>query len=46
MKTQVRILLALAAAALLAGWIGLREGNADLEARLAATDAPRQGGDR
>lgn len=35
MKTQVRILLAAAALALLAGWLGLRRGNAELEARLA-----------
>jgi hypothetical protein len=35
MSTQIRILLALAAAALLAGWLGLRRGNAALEARLA-----------
>ena len=34
MKTQVRILLAGAAAALLAGWLGLRGGNAALESRL------------
>jgi hypothetical protein len=36
MKTQVRILLALAALALAAGWLGLRRGNAALAARLAA----------
>lgn len=35
MPTQTRILLALAAAALLAGWIALRRGNTALEARLA-----------
>jgi len=35
-KAQVRILFVLAAAALLAGWLGLRGGNAALEARLAA----------
>ncbi len=37
MKTQVRILLAAAALALLAGAVGLRRGNAALEARRAAT---------
>jgi hypothetical protein len=37
MKTQVRILLALAALALAAGWLGLRRGNATLAGRLAAT---------
>jgi hypothetical protein len=36
MSTQIRILLALAAVALLAGWLGLRRGNAALEARLPA----------
>jgi hypothetical protein len=36
MKTQLRILLALASLALLAGWLGLRRGNAALEARHAA----------
>ena len=36
MKTQVRILLAVALVALLAGWLGLRRGNAALAARLAA----------
>jgi len=41
-KTHVRILLAVAAVALLAGWLGLRRGNAALEARLAAAGAPRQ----
>ena len=35
MKTQVRILLAAAAVALLAGWLGLRSGNAMLETRVA-----------
>jgi len=35
-KTQVRILLAAAVLALLAGVVGLRGGNADLAARLAA----------
>lgn len=39
MKTQIRILLAVAAAALLAGWLGLRRGNAALEATLAASPA-------
>jgi hypothetical protein len=34
MKTQVRILVAAAALALLAGWFGLRSGNSALEARL------------
>ena len=36
MKTQVRILILLAIVALAAGWVGLRRGNAELEARLAA----------
>lgn len=36
---QLRILLAAAALALLAGWIGLRGGNATLAARLAAAPA-------
>jgi hypothetical protein len=35
MKTQVRILLAAALVALLAGWVGLRRGNAALSARIA-----------
>ena len=35
MKTQVRVLLAAAALALAAGWLGLRDGNATLAARLA-----------
>ncbi len=39
MRNQVRILLALAALALAAGWLGLRRGNAVLEARLAAAQA-------
>ena len=34
MKTQVRILLAAVALALIAGFIGLRAGNASLEARI------------
>lgn len=41
MKTHVRILLALAAVALLAGGVALRRGNAALEARLAAAGAPQ-----
>jgi hypothetical protein len=43
MRTQIRILLVLAAVALAAGWLGLRRGNAALEARLAggAVEAPR-----
>jgi hypothetical protein len=43
MSTQLRILLALAAVALLAGWLGLRRGNAALQARLAggAVEVPR-----
>ena len=36
MNTQVRILILLAIVALAAGWVGLRRGNAALEARLAA----------
>jgi hypothetical protein len=35
-KRQVRLLLALAAVALAAGWVGLHRGNAALEARLRA----------
>lgn len=42
MKTHVRILFALAAVALVAGWLGLRRGNAALEARLSAAEPPRQ----
>ncbi len=42
MKTQVRILFALAAVALLAGWLGLSRGNSALEARLSRGEAPRQ----
>jgi len=38
-KTQVRILLAGAAVALLAGWLGLRGGNAALEARMTRAPA-------
>jgi hypothetical protein len=38
-KTQLRILLALAAVALVAGWLGLRRANAALEARLAGAPA-------
>jgi hypothetical protein len=37
-KTHVRILLAAAAFALAAGWLGLRRGNADLATRLASGD--------
>ncbi len=40
MKTQVRILVLLAAVALAAGWWELRRGNAALEVRLAASGAP------
>ena len=36
MKSHVRILLAAAALALVAGWLGLRSGNAELAARVAA----------
>lgn len=36
MKTQIRILLAVAALALLAGGLALHRGNAALAARLAA----------
>ena len=36
MKTQVRILILMTIVALAAGWIGLRRGNAALEARLLA----------
>lgn len=39
MKTQVRILLAAALLALLAGWAGLRDGNAALAAQAAAPAA-------
>lgn len=35
MTTQIRILLALAAVALLAGWLGLHRRNMALQARLA-----------
>jgi hypothetical protein len=38
-KTQVRILLAAAALVLLAGFIGLRSGNASLEAKLGRPGA-------
>jgi hypothetical protein len=37
MKTQIRILLAVAVLVLLAGLLGLRRGNAELAARLAAS---------
>jgi hypothetical protein len=40
-KTHVRILLALAAVALLAGGLALHRGNAALEARLASAGAPQ-----
>lgn len=42
MNGQLRILLVIAALALAAGWVGLRRGNAALEARLAvaAGEAP------
>ena len=36
MKPHVRILLIIAIAALAAGWLALRRGNAELEKRLAA----------
>lgn len=36
MKIHVRILLAAAALALVAGWAGLRRGNVELAARAAA----------
>jgi hypothetical protein len=36
MKTHVRILLAAALVALLAGWVGLSRGNAALAARVVA----------
>jgi len=39
MKTHVRILLVAAALALVAGWLGLRRGNAELATRLAAGGA-------
>lgn len=42
MKRHVRILLALAAVALFAGWLGLRRGNAALEASRPAGDAAPQ----
>lgn len=42
MTTQTRILLALAALALAAGWLGLRRGNATLEARLASVGEVRR----
>ncbi len=35
MKIEVRILFLLAAAALVAGWLGLRHTNAAMEARVA-----------
>jgi hypothetical protein len=39
MKTQIRILLAVAVLVLLAGLVALRHGNAELAARLAAPAA-------
>lgn len=39
MKTQIRILLAVAVLALLAGLAGLRKGNVELAARIAARPA-------
>lgn len=43
MKRHVRILFALAAVALFAGWLGLRRGNAVLETRLSGGEAaPRE----
>ena len=39
MKRQVRLLFALAAVALAAGWMGLHRGNAALEARLGPASA-------
>ena len=41
MKAHVRILLAAAALALAAGWVGLRRGNAELRARAAAVSEAR-----
>jgi hypothetical protein len=43
MKTQIRILLAVAILALVAGLVGLRRGNAELAARLAAPAAAEGG---
>jgi hypothetical protein len=43
MKTQLRILLAVAALVLLAGLVGLRRGNAALAARLAPPAAGEGG---
>jgi hypothetical protein len=43
MKTQVRILFAVAILALAAGWLGLRRGNAVLEQRLAAAGGAEAG---
>lgn len=43
MKTQIRILLAVAVLVLLAGLAGLRRGNAELAARLAAPPAGEGG---
>lgn len=36
MTAQARFVLALAVVALTLGWVGLRRGNAELEARLAS----------
>ncbi len=41
MKTHVRILLLVAAVALASGWLGLRRGNSELEARAAAAGEAR-----
>jgi len=41
MSTQARFVLALAVVALTLGWLGLRRGNADLEARLASAAGVR-----
>jgi hypothetical protein len=43
MKTQIRILLAVAVLVLLAGLLALRRGNAELQARLAAPAAAEGG---
>jgi hypothetical protein len=39
MSAQVRMLFLLALVAMAAGWVGLRSGNADLEARRARAAA-------
>ncbi len=41
MTRQTRLLLLAAVVALAAGWLGLRGGNAALEARLAAGEVQR-----